>query len=171
MRKLASVLILSAVFILAAAFPALAQNKVKSDLAHALVGTWRITGISALDLETKKVSYPYGEHPIGYIQYSPGGHMVTYMTSGDTGRAKPPYTDADRAAIHKGIIAGYAGTYSVQGNKITHHIIVAYRPDYVGDQTRFVALTDNKLTITTAPIPSNLTGKPTVATLTFVRVE
>jgi hypothetical protein len=60
------------------------------------------------------------------------------------------------------MIGAYAGTYSVDGNKVTHHIVAGYRPDWVGgDQIRFVELSGDKLA----------TGKQIVSTLTFERIE
>ncbi len=47
----------------------------------AIVGTWRITSFSVLTLETNEVTYPNGENPLGFIQYSPGGHMLVFLSS------------------------------------------------------------------------------------------
>ena len=144
-----------------------------ADISKSLVGTWRVTSFSYLTLETNEVSRPYGEHPIGYLQYSPGGHIVVFLSNGEISKASPPYSDADRAAIHRGIFGAYAGTYSVEGNKVTHHVIAAWRPEWVGgDQTRFVELDgNNTMTIKTAPLASSLTGKQIVSTLIFEREE
>jgi Lipocalin-like domain len=144
-----------------------------ADISKSLVGTWRVTSFSMLTLETNEVSRPFGEHTIGYLQYSPGGHMVVFLSAGENSKASPPYSDADRAAIYTGIFGAYAGTYSVEGNKVTHHVIAAWRPDWVGgDQTRFVELDgNNKITIKTAPVVSTRTGKQIVSTLTFEREE
>jgi len=138
-----------------------------------VVGTWRVTDFSTLTVETNEISRPQGENPIGYIQYSPGRHMIVFLSEGNPPKpASFPYTDAERARIHKGIFGAYAGTYSVEGNKVTHHIVASWRPDWIGDdQIRYIELNGNKLTIKTAPIMSGLTGKRVVATLTFERVE
>lgn len=138
-----------------------------------IVGTWKVTDFSALTLETNEVSRPYGENPIGYIQYSPGGHVIVFLSEGAPPRPTSfPYTDTERARIHKGIFGAYAGTYSVEGNKVTHHIVASWRPDWIGeDQIRYVELSGNKLTIKTAPLVSSLTGKRIVSTLTFERAE
>jgi Lipocalin-like domain len=144
-----------------------------ADISTSIVGTWRVTSFSSVTLQTSEVSRPFGEHPIGYLQYSPGGHIVVFLSAGEISKATPPYSDADRAAIHSGIFGAYAGTYSVQGNKVTHHVIASWRPEWVGgDQTRFVELDgNNKMTIKTAPLVSGLTGKQNVSTLTFEREE
>jgi hypothetical protein len=138
-----------------------------------VVGTWQVTSISAIVLDTKETIRPFGDHPTGYIQYSPGGHMVVFLTAGEL---KPPasgsYTDAERADVHRAIAGGYAGTYAVEGNKVIHHILTAWRPEWIaGDQIRYFEINGKNLTIKTVPIKSQLTGKDVVSTLTFERVE
>ena len=143
-----------------------------ADMSKLLVGTWRIASFSVISLETNEVSRPFGENPTGYLQYSPGGHMVVFLSAGEMPKVSPPFSDADRAAMHSKIFGAYAGTYTVDGNKVTHHIVASYRPDWVGaDQVRFVELSGDKLTIKTAPIVSSRTGKQIVSTLTFERAE
>ena len=143
-----------------------------ADMSKLLVGTWRIASFSVMSLETNEVSRPFGENPSGYLQYSPGGHIVVFLSAGEMPKVSPPFSDADRAAMHSKIFGAYAGTYTVDGNKVTHHIVASYRPDWVGaDQVRFVELSGDKLTIKTAPIVSSRTGKQIVSTLTFERAE
>ena len=143
-----------------------------ADMSKLLVGTWRIASFSVMSLETNEVSRPFGENPSGYLQYSPGGHMIVFLSAGEIPKASPPYSDADRAVIHSRIFGAYAGTYTVDGNKVTHHVVASWRPEWVGgDQIRFAELSGDKLTIKTAPLASGLTGKQIVATLTFERVE
>jgi hypothetical protein len=56
---------------------ALAQDAAK------LVGTWQVTGFSTRFLDTNEVVRFFGDRISGYIQYMPGGHMVTFMVGGD----------------------------------------------------------------------------------------
>ena len=146
---------------------ALAQQK------SPLVGTWRVTSAELLMSDTKEILRPYGEHPIGYIQYSPGGHMVTFLSTGTPKRPAGAYTDADRADIFEGILAAYAATYRVEGNKVIHHVIASWYPERIGrDQIRFFEVDENRLTIKTEPTRAlNWDGREYVGTLTFERVE
>jgi hypothetical protein len=123
-------------------------------------------------LDTKEAQHNYGEHPTGYIQYSPGGHLVMFITTGDLKRpATASYTDAERSEIYKGIAGGYAGTYTIQGNKVIHHLLTAWRPEWVGsDQTRNFEIEGKHLTITRAPIKNQM-GQDVVAVLIFEKVE
>ncbi len=81
-------------------------------------------------------------------------------------------TDAERIKFFSYIIGAYAGTYTVDGNKIAHHIIAASRPEWVNhDEVRYAEINGKTLTIRTAPLLNGITGKQVVSTLTFERVE
>jgi hypothetical protein len=125
-----------------------------------------------LSLDTKEVSRPFGEN-LGYIQYSPGGHMVVFLQKGDPKRPTAfPFSDSERVEMLNGIIGAYAGTYSVDENKVTHHVVASWWPNWIGsDQVRYIEINAKNLTIKTAPLTSGLTGKQIVSTLTFERVE
>lgn len=140
-----------------------------------LVGTWQITSYQILRLDTQQTDMPMGEHPIGYFQFSPGGHYAAFFASGDL---KSPhgvtYTDAERVDLHKKIIAAHSGTYSVDGNRFTVHVLAAWVPSWIGtDQGRNFEVRGNNLTIRTDPFKWSRTGPDIdiVSTLTFERVE
>ena len=140
---------------------------------NSLIGTWQLTSFSEFVLDTKEARRPFGDHPTGYIQYSPGGHVVVFLTAGELKLpASASYTDAERADVHRAIATGYAGTYTVEGNKVIHHILTAWRPEWIGgDQIRYFEFNGKNLTIKTAPIKSPRTGQDIVVTVTFERVE
>ena len=163
--------VMAAVLIFAASISlAIARDRTNTDLAKSLVGTWRIVSDVAVDRDTKEVSYPYGKHPGGYLQYSPGGHMMAVLSDGDMKKAKPPFSDAEKLGFYN-TLAAYCGTYTIEGNTVTHHVVAAYRPDWVGSgQVRHVELHGKTLTIRSASI-SAATGKRIASTLTWEREE
>lgn len=136
-----------------------------------LIGTWQLKSFSLLVLDTKETGRL--DRPTGYIQFSPGGHMVMFLTAGEL---KPPasgrYTDAERADVHRAIVGAYAGTYTIEGNKVIYHVLTSWRPEWIGqDQIRYFEIDGTKLTITTAPLTFSRTGETVSATLTFEKVE
>jgi hypothetical protein len=138
-----------------------------------LVGTWQITNYSVLFLDTNESVHTMGEHPTGYIQYSPGGHMVVFLAAEDREPpAGPAPTDTEAARLYRTIFGAYAGTYTVDGNKLTHHIVTAWAPQRNGDdQIRYFELAGKNLTINTAPLKDVTSGRPAVPTLVFERIE
>ncbi len=76
--------------------------------------TWRVTSYVSVAIDTNEVSHPFGDKPIGYIQYSPGGHVVVFIERGDTDTSvNPIYSDADRVTFFHYIFCAYADRSSV----------------------------------------------------------
>ena len=165
---LVSAFILGAV----ASSSAMAQEET-ADVKQKIVGTWQVTSFESLHLESNEIRHPFGKNPIGYIEYSPGGHFVGFASAGNLPKpAGFPYTDAERAAIHKELFNAFSGTYRVEGNKIIQHILASFRPENIGtDSIRYVEVNGNKLTLKSAPIVGNRKGRKIVFTVTYERVE
>jgi hypothetical protein len=91
---------------------------------HPLLGTWKLKSY-VVTASTGEKSTPYGEHPAGYLGYSADGRMHAIGTS--SGRILPPgpaLKDEDRLALYETMFA-YAGTYSLEGGKVTHHVDIS----------------------------------------------
>ena len=117
-----------------------------------LLGTWKLKS-HVMTTGTGERSTPYGEHPIGYLSYSADGRMHAIGTS--SGRIvplDPALTDEEQVALHKTMFA-YAGTYSVEAGKVTHHVDISWNEAWNGtDQVRFYEVNGNTLTITARAI-------------------
>jgi hypothetical protein len=118
-----------------------------------LLGTWRLRSWVHEVMTTGELHNPMGEHPDGYLSYSPDGRMYAIIT-GDN-RIRPhdlPPTDEERVKLHRTMVS-YAGTYTVDAEKVVHHVDISWNEAFTGtDQIRFYKLDGNTLTITTAPI-------------------
>jgi len=112
---------------------------VAAGLADRLVGTWRI--IRDIDTDSSgKVTYPFGENPIGYFVYDPTGHLSVQIMRMP---ARPPFasgdddsgTDAEVRAAYAGYVA-YFGTYRVdEANSVVTHVVEgSLRPSYTGTE-------------------------------------
>jgi hypothetical protein len=112
-----------------------------------LLGTWKLKSYETTTVRGEK-SAPYGEHPIGYLSYSADGRMQVIGTS--SARMVPldlAPTDEEQVALYKTMFA-YAGTYSVEAGKVTHHVEVSWNEVWTGtDQVRFYEVNGNTLTI------------------------
>jgi hypothetical protein len=142
----------------------------KSDLAHAIIGTWNVTGYSQVEMDTNTATYPFGKVPLGYVQFSPGGHLAVFITAGKRVMRKAPFSTADESAIFRDLATAYVGTYRIEGDKAVIHEITALRPDAPPDQTRLLELQGNKLTMKNPPNMGR-TGKRIIAVVTAERVE
>ncbi len=94
-------------------------------------------------------SMPYGENPTGYLSYSADGRMQAIgAADGRIVPAGPAPPDHERVMLHNTMFA-YAGTYSVEGGKVIHHVDISWNEVWTGtDQIRFFHVKEDTLTIT-----------------------
>jgi Lipocalin-like domain len=113
-----------------------------------------------------------GDHPKGYLSYSSDGRMYAIFVAGDRNKPRDETpTDEERVKLHKTMIA-YAGTYSMDNDKVIHHVDVSEIESRTGsDQVRFYKVTGNNLTIRTAPNKSPIDGKEGIGILEFEKVK
>jgi hypothetical protein len=140
-----------------------------------VVGVWRLIAYTAVDPDSGAVIEPFGSAPQGVLHYTAGGRMSAVLSAGDRkrfsagNRINAPV--AERAEAFSTSTA-YAGTYTLEGDRVTHHVEIATNPDWVGgDQLRYPKVEGNRLTITTPPLPTRPDGKLRVSTLVWERAE
>lgn len=140
--------------------------------AEPVVGSWRIVSWNEVETESKAVSRPFGEHPVGMLTYAADGHMMLLFA--DPGRvppAAPKATDAEAVQLYRTMVA-YTGTYSVDGDKVTHSIETSWNQAWNGTrQVRFVEIKGDQLTLRTPPFISPFLGKEITSTLVWERVK
>lgn len=120
-----------------------------------VVGDWKSVSFVTEELATGKKTAPLGEHPKGYLIYTPQGRMMALLVHETR---SPPKVDEDRINLHKYMVA-YSGRYTVEGDKVVHHVDVSWNEGWTGtDQVRFVKIEGDRLTITTAPMKDPITG-------------
>src|ERR1700752_3675539 len=106
------------------ASPARADDKTR------IVGTWKLVSVVYEDQDTKARTPIYGEHPRGYQIATADGRWLALVTAEGRG---VPKTDEDRLKAFRTMIS-YAGRYSVDGNKITTKVEVAWNESWVGGE-------------------------------------
>lgn len=145
-----------------------------------LLGTWKLISIKAILPDGNINNEAFGANPIGYITYTIEGKMMVIFSKSDrpllSGKSASPLT----AAIHSVPIEersqafssfnSYAGSYTVDGNKVIHHVEIASIPNRIGKSlTRNFRLDGNRVTLTTPPSQSDNT--PKIFELTWQRLE
>jgi hypothetical protein len=120
--------------------------------SNPLLGTWKLKS-HVVVIDTGEKSYPYGEHPTGYLSYSADGRMQVIGTA--DGRVVPLHpapTDEEQVTLHKTMFA-YAGTYSVEPGKVIHHVDISWNQVWNGtDQVRFYEVNGATLTLATRAV-------------------
>jgi hypothetical protein len=138
---------------------------------RSIVGAWRLKSFVRVTTDGRRYDQ-LGAHPDGYLIYSAEGRMSVLMVDGD--RPAPqhsPPDPAERAALHETMLA-YAGTYRVDGDRVVHHIEMAWDQARLGsDQVRFFSFEDDRLLLRTPVNRGPIDGREGFGLLTFERAK
>ena len=145
-----------------------------------LLGTWKLISITAIFPDGNIDREAFGANPIGYITYTTEGKMMVIFSKSQrsllSGNSASPLT----AAIHSVPIEeraeafstfnSYAGSYTLDGDKVIHHVEIASIPNRIGKSlTRTFVLNGNQVTLKTPPSKSDDT--PKIFELTWERIQ
>ncbi|NJR49817.1 MAG: lipocalin-like domain-containing protein [Leptolyngbyaceae cyanobacterium CSU_1_3] len=127
-----------------------------------LVGTWKLISATAIHSDGTVDSEVYGASPTGYITYTADGYMMVMFSRSDrfplSQEVRSPLSQemqslpAEELAQAFTTFNAYAGTYTLSGNTVTHHIEIASIPNRVSTTlVRTFLLTSNQVTLRTLP--------------------
>lgn len=136
-----------------------------------ICGVWKLRSYARRFLDTGEVRTDMLPH--AYILYTPGGFMMSITVEEHREPpAGPVLTDAERIRLFNSIVSAYAGTYSIQGNVVTHQVEMSWNEAWTGtQQARYFAVSGDTLTLETTPRTSGRDAREFVNTLTWERVE
>jgi hypothetical protein len=137
-----------------------------------IIGTWRIVSVTAEDFETGERRDPWGPEPQGYINYSPDGRVMVINVG--SARKKPTGakpTREEAADLFESMLA-YAGTYTVEGDRVTHHIDVSWNESWTGTkQERIARFEGDRVHLSTLPGADLVTGRRGQRVMTWEKVR
>ena len=130
------------------------------------IGTWKLV-TSEFRRSDGTLIYPYGQDALGVLTYDAAGNMTVHLIRAD----RPAFVSGDLyngtpeeiKAAFEGAFT-YFGRYEVNAaaGTVTHHVTGCSFPNWIGgDQTRFFAFSDQRLTLSTPPMfagGSTMTG-------------
>jgi len=147
-----------------------ASGPVSDSVPAWLLGTWKLVSVLREDSRSGVEVDFFGPHPIGYISYSADHRMMVVIVRGD--RRKPAgvrITPAEADALMKSLVS-YAGTFSIDGDEITHHVEVSWNEIWTGTrQTRRFRLAGGRLMLETPPSPDPVDGAMSVRRMVWER--
>ena len=148
------------------------QSDLISQSRDSVVGTWKLLSASASTADGRLVDAPFGVSPTGFMTYTPEGRMTAMISYG--GR-KPLSGDrisspaSERAEAFATFFA-YAGRYSVNGDKIVHHVEISSVQNWVStDMVRHVTFDGNRITLRTPAL--SVGGTTQTTDLVWERVK
>lgn len=138
-----------------------------------LEGTWRLRSWRSVAADGSTVE-PFGPRPLGYVVYTPGGHMITTISAGGRepiGGDLLSGPDAGRLEAFATFLA-YSGTYQVRADEVFHRVEMSLFPDWVGtEQRREVELSPDGHALTLSTGPMEAAGRSGRHVLRWERVE
>src|SRR5580692_1240387 len=136
------------------------------------IGTWTLLSMESEDLETGEKHNLLGAHPSGYLTYGADCRMSAILVKESReGPAALVATDPEGIELYRGLIA-YAGSYAIDGSKITHHIETSWNQAWTGTTQVSQFNVDGKsLYIRSGPSKSPMTGRQSSTVFIWARVE
>ena len=135
-----------------------------------LLGTWRMISWTRTMVATGEISDAMGADPIGYIAYHADGRMMAFVANRH--RPKPGGTalsHTDKAALFDTMLA-YTAAYTLEADRVIHHVEAAWNPAWETDLIRPVAIEGDRLVIHNAPGKDADTGAQLIYRLEFEKV-
>ena len=124
------------------------------------------------DQETGEKHNLLGVHPSGYLSYGADCRMSTMVVKESRkGPAALVATDPEAVELYRGMIA-YAGSYAIDGSKITYHIEASWNQAWSGTtQVSQFNIDGNSLYIKTGSTKSPMTGRQSSTVFIWTRVQ
>lgn len=133
-----------------------------------LFGTWKLVSASSANSSGDKDGTPYGPNPSGLLTYTPDGRISALISYDGRKPLSPAASPQDKAAAFDTFIA-YAGRYTVDGERVVHHVEIASIQNYANrDLVRSIRFEGDRIILTTPPTPIN--GKVQTIELIWQRV-
>jgi hypothetical protein len=143
---------------------------------NTLVGTWQLVDWTVTVGDRSR--RPWGGNAHGLLTYTDDGRMWAALMATDrppvptrTLSAAPPTM---RAAAASGFVM-YAGSYTLDGDDVIHHVEISLLPNYVGNDERrhidWIETSNGRdLQLTTPPTETDA-GRTSVERLQWTRID
>jgi hypothetical protein len=119
-----------ALFLFAAQVAGQDAPKTRKDL----IGTWRLVS-AKITTDGGGVQDSWGPNPVGFLTYTVEGRMSAILSFSNRKELSTAdfisAPEPERAEAFASVTA-YAGTFTVSGNKVVHHVEIATTPNDVG---------------------------------------
>jgi hypothetical protein len=112
--------------------------------SNPFVGTWKLISWEFTQPDGT-IQYLYGKDVVGYLMYTADGYISAQIMDPDRQQSDPNFPletaeaqtlpDSDRARAY-GTYVAYCGTYTVEGDKVIHHVKAGLIPSWTGSDQR-----------------------------------
>jgi hypothetical protein len=127
-------------------------------MTSAILGSWKLVSASSSTANGERNAAPFGPTPTGFLTYTQDGRMSAMISYG--GRKRLSTSDSFSAPTEELVEAfrtfiAYAGRFTLDGNKIIHHVEISSIQDWVDtDLIRTIKFEGDRIILATPPQPS-----------------
>ena len=148
-----------------------AEQQSSPEVSH-LLGTWKLVSVIREEVLLGTTIDLMGPNPQGFITYSADGRMVSILVRSDRNKpAANTATAAEAENLFRSVIS-YAGTYTIAGNQVTHHVDISWNESWTGTkQVRIFKFEGNKVFLSTPVSPDPFDGKMSVRSMVWEKVK
>jgi hypothetical protein len=137
-----------------------------------LLGTWKMVSVIREEIPSGAKTDLFGPNPVGYITYGPDNRMMVILVRSDRKKPTGNVATASEAEALFRSVTSYAGSYTIEGDKLTHHVDVSWNESWTGTkQTRFYKFDGDKVILSTPQSPDPVDGKISVRSLVWQKVK
>ncbi len=141
-------------------------------MASHLLGTWKLISVIREEVPSGTIIDLMGPNPQGFITYSADSRMVALLVRSDRKKPAAKTATADEAENLFRSVISYAGTYTISGNKVTHHVDISWNESWTGTkQVRIFKFEGNRVSLSTPVSPDPFDGKMSIRSLVWEKVE
>jgi hypothetical protein len=122
-----------------------------------ILGTWKLVSVTSSTASGDRNNAPFGAGPTGFLTYTQDGRMSAIVSYGERKRLSSNDSHLapteEQAEAFRTFVA-YAGTYTLSGDKVIHHVEVCSIQDWVGtDLIRGIRFEGERLRLVSTPTP------------------
>jgi hypothetical protein len=137
-----------------------------------LIGTWTMVSAVREEIPSGTKTDQFGPNPHGFITYDADGRMMAIITRRERTRPEGARATAGESEALFRSMMSYGGTYSVEGNAVTHDVDISWNQSFTGTrQKRFFVLEGDRLILSTPESVDPIDGKLSVRRMTWQRVR
>ncbi len=110
--------------------------------SNPFVGTWKLVSWEVKQPDGT-IQHPFGKDVVGYLIYTADGYMSAEIMDPDRRQSDPHFPlqtaaaqtrpESDRVRAYDTYLS-YCGTYTVEGNTLTHHVKAGLIPSWTGSE-------------------------------------
>src|SRR5271170_2181415 len=95
-----------------------------------LVGAWQLVSASSTASTGERDETPYGPNPSGFLTYGADGRVTALISYGGRKPLSAFQSPQEQAEAFTTFLA-YAGRFTFDGNRVTHHIEISSIENFV----------------------------------------